>query len=107
MDPATATASSSSHTPRGGSTSTSPERIPNAHPASSASPSPPTRSMAPTLEPFGPWGKASTTIREVCGVGSLICAMLVTQSQLAQVILPLTQIATTFGVQGSAGRQSW
>jgi hypothetical protein len=63
--------------------------------------------MSPVLEPFGPWGKPSTTIREVCGVGSLICAMLVTQSQLAQVILPLSQIATTFGVQDSAGRQSW
>lgn len=68
-------------------------------------PSPP--ATRPELAPWGPPGHPLSILREIVGVGILVCAMLVTQSGLGQVIVPLSQIADTFGVTDSAGRQSW
>jgi MFS family permease len=45
--------------------------------------------------------------REALGVAVLCSAMLLTQSALAQTVIPLPFIAPTFGVQNSAGQQSW
>lgn len=52
-------------------------------------------------------GHVSTTTKEIVGVASLVCCMLVTQSGLGQVIPPLRIIAETFGVQDNPGKQSW
>ncbi|CAO1632245.1 unnamed protein product [Sympodiomycopsis kandeliae] len=81
---------------------------------STNSPAPPTPSSGTAdvshqalLEPFGPAGKKSTVIKEILGVATLVCCMLVTQSGLSQVIPPLSIIAQTFGVQDNPGKQSW
>lgn len=76
-------------------------------PMRSPTPSPQPAPQAHPLEPFGPWGRKSTRIREIVGVATLVCCMLVTQAGLGQVIPPLAIIARTFGVEDNPGKQSW
>lgn len=59
------------------------------------------------LEPFGPLGHTSTYVREVLGVGTLVCAMLTTQAGLGMVIWPLEVIGAGFGVENDPGQMSW
>ena len=62
--------------------------------------------QSPTPAPLyheGPVGK----IRQLIGVATLCCAMLLTQSALGQSVVPLSYIARTFNVVDSEGQQSW
>lgn len=59
------------------------------------------------LEPFGPTGHFRTYLRELFGVGTLVCAMLTTQAGLGMVVLPLEIIGRSFGVENQPGQLSW
>lgn len=57
--------------------------------------------------PFGSTGTVVTNAKEFLCVAVLCSTMLLTQSMLAQTVVPMPYIAKSFHLEGNAGEQSW